>query len=372
MREVSRSNPARALTEADGLPDAPGYREALDYAAETFKLIQEYKAPPIPKAYEVLYSYVSSDRDAVKIRVDEAVERHGVLNLYDIDQIHSDYFSYTEAMQAKQSETVGSMDVELDNLLSIIEEQSDNTSVYSRSLDMARGSLAQGGSPDHLRAAVQLLLSETQRVSEQNREMVEQLEASQDAIRNMKDTLATAAEEGLRDALTGLKNRRHFDRVLPEEIENAQDSGMPLALCVLDIDNFSEVNDTFGHPTGDAVLRLIGSLLSDNLKGRDTSVRYGGEEFAMILPMTDLLAAQRLADRIRKQIREKRLVLTQNRESLGMITVSFGVAEWISGENAMQLAARADAMLYKAKSSGRDRVVADTRNMPDSSGVRPD
>ncbi|MEM7212187.1 MAG: GGDEF domain-containing protein, partial [Pseudomonadota bacterium] len=122
------------------------------------------------------------------------------------------------------------------------------------------------------------------------------------------------------------------------------------------------VNDRFGHPTGDAVLRLIGSLLTDNLKGRDTSVRYGGEEFAMILPMTDALAGQRLADRIRNDIRERRLVLTENKVPLGMITVSFGVAEWIPGETASDVTARADAMLFKAKRAGRDRVVVDTEN----------
>ncbi|MEM7213778.1 MAG: diguanylate cyclase, partial [Pseudomonadota bacterium] len=234
------------MPDIDGMPDAPGYREALDLAAETFQLIREYKAPPIPKAYEVLYSYVSRDRDAVKIRVDEAVERHGVLNLYDIDQIHSDYFSYTEAMQSRQHETVGSMDAELDNLMSIITEQSESTSVYSRSLDVARGSLAQGRSPEQLRAAIQLLLSETQRINEHSREMVEQLQASQEAIQNLKSSLANAAEEGLRDGLTGLKNRRHFDRILPEEIAEAEMNGSPLVLCILDVDNFSDVNDRFG------------------------------------------------------------------------------------------------------------------------------
>ena len=200
---------------------------------------------------------------------------------------------------------------------------------------------------------------------EQSREIAQQLESSREVIRTIKKNLASAREEGLRDALTGLRNRRHFDRALPREIERAGENGTALSLCIVDIDHFKSVNDRFGHPTGDAVLRVIGSLLAENLKGRDVPVRYGGEEFAILLPMTELTSAERLADRIRHQISEKRLVLTDGKEPIGKITASFGAAQWCPDEDASGLIARADAMLYRAKNNGRNRVECDFDNVPD-------
>lgn len=365
MRQLSYRNPPEEVAEAGGLPDAPGYRSALDVAARTFELIQKYKTPPIPKAYEVLYSYVSNDRELVNERVDEAIERHGLLNLYDIDQIHSDYFSYSEAMQQRQDETAGGMETELSNLMDVISLQMNSTQSYSRSLDMAAVSIANCADPEHLLSTIKVLLSENQRVREESERLASSLEISRDTIVSIKESLASAREEGLRDALTGLRNRRHFDKAIAEEIERATDEGTPLSLCIADLDHFKRVNDEFGHPTGDAVLRLVGALLSENLKGRDIPVRYGGEEFAIILPKTNIRSAERLADRIRQQLSEKRLVLTENRQQLGMITASFGIAEWMPGESDSDIIARADAMLYQAKKSGRNKVVCDTAGVVD-------
>lgn len=365
MRTLRKTDVAEEAELPEGEPDARGYRSALELASRAFGLIREFKTPPIPKAYEVLYSYVSSDRALVKVRVDEAVKRDGVLNLYDVDQIHADFFSYPEAIHTRHDETAGNMDAELDTLLSLISDQVGASGKYSQSLEAAGASLSNGVTVQVLRSTIKVLLSENHRVREQSREIATQLESSREVIKTIKKNLASAREEGLRDALTGLRNRRHFDRVLPHEIERAGENGTALSLCILDIDHFKSVNDRFGHPTGDAVLRVIGSLLSENLKGRDVPVRYGGEEFATLLPMTELSAAERLADRIRTQISEKRLVLTEGQEPIGKITASFGVAQWCPNEDEAELIARADAMLYKAKNNGRNRVECDVDNVPD-------
>ena len=113
------------------------------------------------------------------------------------------------------------------------------------------------------------------------------------------------------------------------------------------------------------MLRVIGSILSGNLKGRDVPVRYGGEEFAILLPKTELAAAEQFAERIRHQISEKRLVLTDGQEPIGKITASFGVAQWCPEESETALVARSDAMLYQAKNNGRNRVECDYGNVPD-------
>lgn len=368
VRSLSVNNPAADLSLSDEVKDefddVAGYRDALDIAARTFQLIREYKTPPIPKAYEVLYSYASNDRQLVKERVDDAIQRYGALNLYDVEQIHSDYFSYSEAIQARHDKTAGGMEAELTNLMDLISNHSTSTDQYSKSLTVANVSLSNGVTADQLRSTIKVLMAENGRAREEAARLAASLKSSQDSIKAIKESLASAREEGLRDALTGLRNRRHFDRTLSKEIDRAQETGSPLTICMLDIDHFKRVNDDFGHPTGDSVLRLVGGMLSENLKGRDIPVRYGGEEFSIILPQTPLKAGESIADRIRAQLANKRLVLADNKTSLGVITASFGVAEWMPGEADAELIARADAMLYQAKRTGRNKVVSDTEHVP--------
>ena len=363
MSNLSVSNPAEEVFSSDDGNDVAGYRDALEVAARTFQLIRKYKTPPIPKAYEVLYSCATNDRELVKERVDDAVQRYGALNLYDVEQIHSDFFSYTEAIQARHDKTSGSMEIELTNLMDLISRHSATTDDFSKSLTVAGVSISNGITADQLRSTIKVLMTENQRARDETARLSSSLKASHATIKAMKESLASAREEGLRDALTGLRNRRHFDRVLPQEIERAEEHGKPLSVCMIDVDHFKRVNDDFGHPTGDSVLRLIGTLLSENLKGRDVPVRYGGEEFAIILPQTGLEAANSIAERIRVQLADKRLVLSGSKTSLGIITASFGVAEWTHGEQENELIARADAMLYRAKRTGRNKVVCDTGQM---------
>ncbi|MEM7685520.1 MAG: GGDEF domain-containing protein [Pseudomonadota bacterium] len=208
--------------------------------------------------------------------------------------------------------------------------------------------------------AIKKLLDENERMRRESEDLSMSLEMSRDTITAMRESLESMREEGLRDALTALHNRRHFDQVLPKEIRRACDEGQPLSLCIADIDHFKSINDTFGHPTGDAVLRFIGSLLSENLKGRDIPVRYGGEEFAIVLPRTPRDVAMKLADHLRQQLADKRLVVSDSGESLGRITASFGIAELLPGEDPSELISRADAKLYTAKRSGRNCVVSDS------------
>ena len=143
------------------------------------------------------------------------------------------------------------------------------------------------------------------------------------------------------------------------EITKARAAGTGLCLVMVDVDHFKNVNDTFGHPAGDAVLRVVGSLLAENVKGRDTPVRYGGEEFAIILPDTNGAGAMSLANKIRRQLERKNLVLKDNNQPMGKITASFGVSQLRNDDNVPGLISRADAMLYEAKRTGRNKVVSD-------------
>ena len=169
----------------------------------------------------------------------------------------------------------------------------------------------------------------------------------------MKDRIRDMA---MRDGLTGLYNRRAFDDQLRHALAREDRHKGRLGLVLLDIDHFKKLNDTFGHPAGDAVLRHTAQVIERHLRRGDEAARFGGEEFAIILPDADEAGAQRLADRVRAAVESAQLVFEGARLS---VTVSLGAAVWPSdGKNEETLIAAADRALYAAKQAGRNRVAS--------------
>ena len=168
----------------------------------------------------------------------------------------------------------------------------------------------------------------------------------------------TVARESVTDELTGLFNRRRFDEVLDTEVERAKRFGQPMALVLLDIDDFKQVNDTYGHLQGDLVLREVARVLRQSSREIDEPARYGGEEMAVALPQTDLEGAYRFAERVRRRIEALDLPLLDGDGTL-KVTASFGAASLgtSSGDGKDALVAAADAALYRAKRSGKNRTV---------------
>jgi diguanylate cyclase (GGDEF)-like protein len=163
------------------------------------------------------------------------------------------------------------------------------------------------------------------------------------------------ADRALRDALTGLGNRRAFDERLGEETARAERYGTDLALAMIDLDDFKEVNDRYGHPIGDQLLVQVGHILVATLRNTDIAIRYGGDEFAIILPGTSKTEAWVVAEKIRAALGELTLVAA---DGVRISTSgSIGIASYgAAAETAYALLAAADAALYRAKRSGRDRV----------------
>jgi diguanylate cyclase (GGDEF)-like protein len=168
------------------------------------------------------------------------------------------------------------------------------------------------------------------------------------------------------DGLTGLLNRRTFNAQLQGRLREAQRYNRPLSLLLLDVDHFKRVNDTFGHPAGDAVLKGIAAVAQKQARETDIVARYGGEEMALILPETDAAGAHAIAERIRKAVGA-----TSHPTEQGAIqvTVSIGLATSPCPGDAEAVLEAADKALYRAKQGGRNRVVAAN---PASPGVRGD
>jgi diguanylate cyclase (GGDEF)-like protein len=158
------------------------------------------------------------------------------------------------------------------------------------------------------------------------------------------------------DGLTGLENHRRFQEKLDLAIARARREGRPLALLLADIDHFKTVNDTYGHPVGDLVLKRVASVLSTSAREIDTVARYGGEEFALVLEGTDIEGAMKNAERIRAEV-EKQLFTCDTGKF--RVTLSLGIAVYpADAEQKHALIEDADQALYQAKRRGRNRAVA--------------
>ncbi len=163
-------------------------------------------------------------------------------------------------------------------------------------------------------------------------------------------------DQSIRDALTGLFNRRYLEETLEREIRRAVRSEQVLGVLMLDLDHFKKFNDTFGHEAGDTVLREAAAFLTRSVRAEDIVCRFGGEEFVIILPLADVKGTQARAERIRSKLRE--LTILHQGKAVGMVTVSVGVAALPQhGTTPKTLLESADAALYRAKREGRDRVV---------------
>jgi two-component system, cell cycle response regulator len=175
----------------------------------------------------------------------------------------------------------------------------------------------------------------------------------------LRDNVQQSIEMAITDGLTGLYNRRYMESHLVTLIEQATARGKPLTVLVIDIDYFKSINDTHGHDAGDDVLREFAIRLRKSIRGIDLACRYGGEEFVVVMPETDMAVATMVAERLRRRIATDPFPIQQGAGTVD-VTISVGIAALGgSGDSAANLLKRADQALYRAKRDGRNRVVPD-------------
>ncbi|MBI4746567.1 MAG: diguanylate cyclase [Deltaproteobacteria bacterium] len=159
----------------------------------------------------------------------------------------------------------------------------------------------------------------------------------------------------IKDELTGLYNRRFFFETLEKEIAQAQRYGKPLSIAILDIDHFKKINDTYGHHAGDVILREFAGAISTEIRKATVVGRIGGEEFSIYIPFTDAAGAFKFCDKVRQRVQDLQTVVEGTVIS---ITCSIGITGYVKGDTVKDFIGRADAALYEAKRSGRNRVIA--------------
>jgi len=261
---------------------------------------------------------------------------------------------------SERIEKVGQeLDGEVIAVMRLLKQHLDFSGSHTDALTKVNKHLLTLTSPEQIRAVVQLLINENAKVQSEVNALNARLHQSQTQIEKLRANLSESQRLGMLDAVTYLKNRHWLQANLPKEVEAASESKEPLSLIMADVDHFKRINDSFGHAVGDEILRRFAELLSKNIKGRDTAVRYGGEEFVVVLPHTPKQGAHNLSEQIRSELESKKWMHHKTGQPIGKVTASFGIAQLRSGEKSDALLERADEKLYEAKAAGRNRIVSD-------------
>jgi diguanylate cyclase len=343
------------VTEQSTLLQGPGGsavgQEALD-------LMRLHGVPPTSANYEVWLGYRLGRNQSLREAVDARIGSGEGFTTEFNDEIHERFFTGlgASAQIILAGERIAR---DLSQVVSFLRQAEEKSGDYGRTLESAATDLNRGLAPEQIRQIVSSLAAATLDMANHNKNLNEQLHRSTQEVETLRSSLENARVESLTDSLTGLANRRMFDETLKMRIEEARAQHTELCLVLCDIDYFKRFNDTWGHHTGDQILRFLASAMQAHARPDVLVARYGGEEFAMIMPRVNARAAVQVAETLRTAIQAKRLRRRSTNEDLGQVTVSMGIARLQPGDTPQGLIERSDACLYASKRNGRNQVTSD-------------
>ncbi len=329
--------------------------EAKEFFRLTVRLLTQHDLPPNPLNYGLGFNYSAGRDTRLQEKLDEALSQEGGLSpekakelflrfIYNCDE------TVLEGLREELLRIVAEM-------IGALVELAARASVSGENIERHIDTLQQTTNVQEILSVASSILSETRALVTESRELEEQLNYSSEEMTKLQDELQQARHAAYIDALTGILNRRGFDKELSELIEGTIETTPVFSLLIMDIDHFKSVNDKHGHLIGDKVLQAIAHLLNTHTKGGDRAARFGGEEFAVLLPGTELQNAATVAENIRLHVEKLVLRRPKTRELLSDITASIGVGRYRLGESAYEFIHRCDKALYQAKKNGRNCVV---------------
>ncbi|WP_420554183.1 GGDEF domain-containing protein [Neptuniibacter marinus] len=335
---------------------AENNNQAAEYLRQAIPLMVKHNIPPNPLNYALWYTYVSDRLPELNVQLDKTLTTYGTCPTMLSEQLFREHMIKDEINGAEDIQA--SLISLINNLYEDAGHTAEKTANFSTVLEESLVTLQQqedGEVSLPLDSIIHALSTHTKSIGDTARLFQERMHAAQIEIQALKEELNKTRQDARVDPLTNLFNRRVFDSELAQLVSNTNHN-LISSFILVDIDHFKNFNDTYGHLMGDKVLQYVGKLLKDVCPEPMLPVRYGGEEFAVLMPGVDIDSASEIAEKVREKIQAIRIKQKKSGEIISSITASFGVSQFKSGETAEQLIDRTDKALYKAKDSGRNQV----------------
>ena len=332
--------------------------EGREFALKALDLMEQFGVPPTPENYAVWVSFASDTNpelcESLRLHIESKQDFTDTVNA----DLFEQYFQW-KAIQDAILESGGAMARELGVVQQKLQDAERDTVAYGKALEGATHELVASPDADGMKRLVESLVAATARMQRRSQDLENRLQKTSNEVTQLRSHLEKVREEAMTDALTGIANRKRFDESLRRARRAAETKSQPLSLVLCDIDYFKRFNDTWGHQTGDQIIRFVAGCLTRHSADTHVVARYGGEEFGIVMPNTDAATAAEISERIRKTVESKKLLRKSTNEDLGNITISLGVATFRDGESIEELIERSDANLYKSKTEGRNRTTTD-------------
>lgn len=329
--------------------------DAYALAHEALASMQRHAVWPTPLNYE-LWLHMLAEPDGALAREMQALLGAGEVFTDALsDDLASRFLPRLRANEAIR-DAGDQLERQLASIAEAVEAAQASHQDFGRTLAGAQREFEAPLEPSALQRLTNQLAFATARARRETGTLATRLAHSTGEVRRLREHLDQMRREALTDALTHLANRKAFDEALEHACVNADGSGTPVTLAVFDIDHFKAFNDTWGHQTGDQVIRYVAAILGRTGAPPRVASRYGGEEFAILFPGESAERAWAAVESVRNEICERSLKRRSTNDDLGVVTASAGIAERRPGESAAELMERADAALYVSKRTGRNRT----------------
>lgn len=332
--------------------------EAYSLVRLALPLMSKYHIPATPRNYTVWYHYVSGTNSELSKTIDALRERGEEFTEEKNEILYCQYFSQKDENELKNIRQ------ELEHILTtVLREVTDltgQTEEYQSFLSNTVPILVKDASVQQLKEVMGEILDKTKTLSDFGKTLRRKLAETNETLETLKTEFEQVKAQALMDFLTAVPNRKAFHEALIALTGEAVSEGKDLSLLLMDIDHFKRFNDEHGHLMGDEVLRFVAKKIKEVVRGRDFLSRFGGEEFALILPETPLAGAAVVAESIRAFFATTTLKDAGTARKLGKITLSVGAACYRPGEDPEEFVKRADQALYAAKKRGRNCVIKES------------
>ncbi|GAB2199382.1 diguanylate cyclase [Sessilibacter sp. MAH4] len=337
------------------------YKHTIDQSKLIFNqclgFFEQHKIKPIPLNYSVTYEIFSGSNQELISAYNKLTSENSDINDFVLQDLYFNCIHGSKELELSFAEPLSQI---INGTLTELGKSQESVTSYENKL-LSSEKILLNQDKSSAQKLITALYSATKQFRKEQEHLKNKLIEAEQETKSLRANLAKLEEEATLDPLSGLLNRHGLDKKLTKITESIDlNTGFNITLLLFDIDHFKQVNDCYGHVFGDHVIKHVAKEIQSKVRGQDLCVRYGGEEFLVLLMDTDINGTQIVADKIRTAVKNLRWKNTKTGEQLPSVTISGGITKFkrqeLPSQSLKVVVARADAALYRAKEAGRDQI----------------